>query len=34
MIFAGTTEAEMLDQVARAGLIGPQTDLRIDRRTL
>lgn len=34
VIFAGGTEAELMDQVARAGLIGPDTDVRIDPRTL
>lgn len=34
VIFSGGTEAEMMDQVARAGLIGPDTDVRIDPRTL
>lgn len=34
VIFAGGTEAEMMDQVARAGLIGPDTDVRVDPRTL
>lgn len=34
IIFAGGTEAEMMDQVARAGLIGPDTDVRVDRRVL
>jgi hypothetical protein len=34
VIFAGATEAEMMDQVARAGLIGPDTDVRVDPRTL
>lgn len=34
VIFAGATEAEMMDQLAGAGLIGPHTDLRVDPRTL
>lgn len=34
VIFAGGTEEEMMDDVARAGLVGPQTDVRIDPRTV
>lgn len=34
VIFAGGTEAEMLDRLSQAGLIGPDTDVRVDPRTI